>query len=101
MTPIKTSELNEAIREVLKRSVVDAEFRAKALANGNAAIEQVSGKSLAHGTSYTFISNAGAEVKAIVLPDPVSDANLLSEEELEQVAGGRMSCEATSCGTSS
>jgi hypothetical protein len=102
MATLNSNELNEAIREVLKRTVVDSDFRTKAVADGNAAIVEVSGKSLPSNTSIAFVSNAGVDEKVIVLPDPITDANLLTEEELEEVAGGLMSgCTATSCAITS
>lgn len=101
MEYLKEAELNAAIREVMKRVVVDADFRALALKDGNAAIEAVAGKTLEAGKTLTFISNEGSSSKAVVLPDPVSDASLLSEEELEQIAGGMKACGVSSCGTSS
>jgi hypothetical protein len=99
MAYLTESELESAIREVIKRSVIDPEFRALAIKNGNQAIAKASGKSLPSDTAITFISNQGSAGISFVLPDPVGNVELLSEETLEQVAGG--SCEATSCGTSS
>jgi hypothetical protein len=101
MAPITEHELNEAIREVLKRSVVDPDFRTKAIGNGSAAITEVSGKSLSSGTTITFVSNSDKDEKVVILPDPVTDANLLSDAELEQIAGGlERDCTATSCAVS-
>jgi hypothetical protein len=92
-------ELNAAVREVLKRSVVDPDFRQLAAKNSSAALEKVGGKDLAKAGQVTFIDNYGKSNKTIVLPDPIRNAEMLTEEDLERVAGG--SCEATSCGTSS
>jgi hypothetical protein len=101
MAAITEHELNEAIREVLKRAVVDPDFRTKAISNGSAAITEVSGKSLPTGTTVTFVSNSDKDEKVVVLPDPVTDANLLSDAELEQIAGGlARDCTATSCAVS-
>src|SRR4051812_10436406 len=95
---MRAQELDRAIREVIKRSMVDPEFRAKALADGNAAISAVAGRSA--GFNITFIDNCGKSVKTIVLPDPVVEVDNLREEDLEQVAGGSMGQElcGTSCG---
>jgi hypothetical protein len=90
-------ELNTAIREVLKRSVVDPDFRQLATKNSSAALEKIGRKDLANATQITFIDNYGKSQKTIVLPDPIANPELLTEEDLEQVAGG---CTATSCGTS-
>jgi hypothetical protein len=98
MIHLTESELESAIREVIKRSVVDPEFRALAVKDGNSAIAKASGKSLPSGTMIHFVSNHGTSEKSFVLPDPISTPELLNEEALEQVAGG--SCLVTSCGTS-
>src|SRR5438270_10942074 len=98
MSILTEIEMQSAIREVIKRSVVDPEFRALAVKNGNQAITKTSGKSVPAGTNITFISNQRSAGKSFVLPDPVSNADTLSEEALEQVAGGP--CEPTSCVTS-
>ena len=100
MVELKETEVGAAIREVLKRSVADPDFRKLAEKDGAAAISKASGKSLPAGTTVSFVSNSGKVAKSVVLPDPVSDADSLSEEELEQVAGG-MACGASSCATSS
>jgi len=91
-------ELNTAIREVLKRSVSDPDFRQLAIKNSSAALEKVGIK---NATPITFVDNYGKSQKTVVLPDPIGNAESLTEEELERVAGGLApSCEATSCGTS-
>ena len=95
---LTNTELESAIREVIKRSVVDPDFRALAVKNGNLAISKASGKSVPSGTSISFISNYGSSGKSFVLPDPVANPELLKDEVLEQVAGG--SCDVSSCGTS-
>ena len=95
MPKYNEQDLGAAIREVLKRSVVDPDFRQLAVKNGDAAITKVN-SALAGAIDVQFIDNFGKSHKTIVLPDPVSGADQLSEEELEQVAGG---CGASSCAT--
>ena len=90
-------ELTAAVREVLKRSVVDPDFRQLAANDANAALSKVNPR-LKPSVSIQFIDNFGKEHKTITLPDPVSGTEELSEEELEQIAGG---CGASSCGVSS
>jgi hypothetical protein len=94
---LSEKELEPAIREVIKRSVVDAEFRTLAVKNPNAAISKASGKSVPTGTTISFISNHGSASKTYVLPDPVSNPEQLTDAALEQVAGG---CTASNCGVS-
>ena len=93
-------EIGEAVREVLKHSVNDPDFRQFAVTDARAAIRKVN-PSLDIDFRIRFIDNFGSDHKTIVLPDPISDAGNLSEEELEQIAGGKASCFITSCGTSS
>ena len=101
MSVLNEIELASAIREVLKRSVTDPAFRKLAQQDGAAAILAASGKTVPSGTTFTFVSNAEKATKQVMLPDPVADADSLSEEELEQVAGGMQACGVSTCGTSS
>jgi hypothetical protein len=84
----EVSEINEAIQKAIKLSATDSSFRKLALTDPNAAIERVAGKPVPAGTRIRFVENAGAHF-TIILPDMArSDASELSDEELEQVAGG-------------
>ena len=80
-------EIQSAIREVLKRSIVDPEFRKLAIQDGRGAISKVSTKTLPPDLDFRFMDNSG-KVKTVTLPDPVTGAAELSDAELEQVAGG-------------
>jgi hypothetical protein len=91
-------EVNSAIREVIKKAVVDHDFRQLAVRDSKAAIAKVSGKKLPEGMSIHFVDNYQKSTKTIALPDPIANASELTDEELEQVAGG---CGASSCGVSS
>lgn len=103
MSYMNEQELDRAIREATKRAVVDADFRKKAVANGNAALAAVSSKALPPGLSLSFIDNFGKHNKTIVLPDPIVESEQLSEADLEAVAGGvaeeacGVSCGSVSC----
>lgn len=86
--PIMTeSEIQSAVREVLKQSIVDPEFRKLAIQDGRGAISKVSTKTLPPDLDFRFMDNSG-KVKTVILPDPVTGATDLSDAELEQVAGG-------------
>jgi len=98
MSQINDQELNAAIREVLKRAVADPNFRQLAVRDGKAAIAKVTDKTLASGFSIQFVDNYGKSNKTVVIPDPVSHPEQLTEEELEAVAGG---CGASNCGITS
>jgi len=80
-------EIQSAIREVLKRSIVDPEFRKLAIQDGRGAISKVSTKTLPPDLDFRFMDNSG-KVKTVTLPDPATGAAELSDAELEQVAGG-------------
>lgn len=100
MDPLKGSDIDAALREISKRSLSDAEFRRLALTDGGAAFAQVAAGPLPHGLTISFVSNHGKLHKSIVLPDPVANADTISAEELEQVAGGMQACGISTCGTS-
>ena len=87
MNNISDQELDRALREVIKRALVDSDFRAKALSNGTAAVKSISNKSLPEGYTFTFVENKGKN-RTVVLPAMVSDKDQIREEDLEQVAGG-------------
>jgi len=98
MSQITDQELNAAIREVLKRAVADPNFRQLAVRDGKAAMAKVTDKTLASGFSIQFVDNYGKSNKTVVIPDPVTHPEQLTEEELEAVAGG---CGASNCGVTS
>ena len=81
-------EVQAAIRETIKRAVVDPSFREYALRDGNGAIAKASKKSLPSGINVQFVDNTGKSTKTVVLPDTAAHSGSLSEHELEQVAGG-------------
>ena len=99
----EVKDIEDAIKEAMKRSTTDSEFRHLALKDPNEAIERVAGKPLPPGTRFHFVENQNAHF-TVILPDPkVGDASELSDAELEQVAGGgrcvgtcAVSCAATS-----
>jgi len=97
MSQMNNQEVNAAIREVLKRAVADPNFRQLAARDGKAAIAKVTSKPLPQGLTIQFVDNHGKTAKTVVIPDPVSHPEQLTEEELEAVAGG---CGASNCGVS-
>jgi hypothetical protein len=100
MSAMNELEFDTAIREVIKRTVMDSAFRAKALVDPKGALETVSTKSAPLGVSLLFIDNHGKSTKTIVLPDPVQESEELTESDLEEVAGGcNSSCIEGSCVT--
>jgi hypothetical protein len=86
-------ELSDAIFQVLRRASVDPEFRALAAKDGRAAIEKINPKAAdsASEVDVRFLDQSNTNpvrvLMTFVLPEPASVGEL-SEEELEQVAGG-------------
>jgi hypothetical protein len=101
MGEMNQQELDRAVREAIKRSVVDQQFRAKALTDSNAAVEAIAKKPLPAGVTIRFVTTYGKSTKSYVLPDPVADREQLLEEDLEQVAGGVLEACGSSCGSNS
>lgn len=80
-------EIDQTLEEISRRSMTDPEFRKTALSNPAAAVSEVNPKPIPEGFSVRFADNTGS-TKTVVLPDPISDAEELSDAELEEVAGG-------------
>jgi hypothetical protein len=94
MSPEWTSdEIKTAITEIRRRATTDLDFRQRCFTDPAAAIQEVAGRELPEGMVIRFVDNQGANA-TIVLPDPVDAEGELSDEELEQVAGGSR-CAAT------
>jgi hypothetical protein len=93
------AEVNRTVHEVKRRSLIDLEFRALALANAPAAMAKVNPRSLPRGVVIRFIdplsaaenlsSDLRADTITIALPAPVAEnAKELSDAELENATGG-------------
>jgi hypothetical protein len=80
-------EFQTSIRQLLRRTALDQDFRRLALENSNAALEKL-GITPPPGISVEFIDNFGKSRHTIVLPDPVVQIEELSDEDLDEVAGG-------------
>lgn len=89
-------EIMKAVEKVCASASEDATFHAKAIADPNAAIKDVTGKDVPAGKKIRFVALEGADL-AFVIPDPVKDAEL-SDEDLESVAGGRCKISSVSIG---
>jgi hypothetical protein len=81
-------EVETVLRELVKRAIVSAEFRAKCLEDGPGAFALIAHKPLPSGMSIRFVANAGPFNRTYVLPDPIEEPEQLLAEDLEQVAGG-------------
>jgi hypothetical protein len=73
---------------MLSRSATDAAFRSKLLTDPRAAIAEHTGRSIEQVPALNVVFIENKADATIVLPEPVSSATELSEQELEAVAGG-------------
>ena len=99
MSDATKQQVQTSIREVLKQAAVDPEFRQLALRDSRAAYFKATNQQLPKDYNIQFIDNYGKSTKTVVLPDPISNGDRLSEEQLEQVSGGCIvtTCDAGSC----
>jgi len=101
MTRWSQDELNRTIDEVKRRSVLDPQFRMLALSQPLVAVAKINPKPLPTGLSVTFIDGGGAGNSSsgsnhdliISLAPLVANADELSDEELEEAAGGKSDLE--------
>ena len=94
------AEAQQVVKEIVRRATTEADFRQMALNDPAKAVEVVAGKPLPAGVSVKVFDGEGATF-SLVLPPLKADVSELSDQELEQVAGGRcgascaVSCAAT------
>jgi hypothetical protein len=94
MTAWSRSEAARTIEEVKRRSLIDPEFRALALSDPIAALTKVNPRPVPVGSVRFVETNDAAqeidnsEIIVAVLPDPKMVTEELSDEDLEDVAGG-------------
>jgi len=87
--PEAVQQGHEQVREVLERSARDWEFRQKLLSSPREAIAEHTGQDLEdipETVDLIFVENEADAT--VVLPDPIDSEAELSENELEDVAGG-------------
>jgi hypothetical protein len=88
------AEIREILAEVGRRTANNAEFRALALRDANAALRQVTSKPIPENFKVQFVDNSATHM-TVVLPPAKSKEDALSEEELELVSGGGGAMKAT------
>ena len=76
----------QTLRALYQRAATDAEFRQLCLADASAAIAQISGVALPAESRVRFVERL--EEQVLVLPKPLGEDEELSDEDLEQAAGG-------------
>jgi hypothetical protein len=84
-TPWTADERNKVLAAIIKRASSDENFR-RCLSNPAKAVE-VAGKPLPAGFRLQFVDNKGSNT-TVVLPDLRPAGNQLTDEDLEEVAGG-------------
>lgn len=79
-------EVDKTVAEVAKKSAVDKDFRKLVLSNPSAAVKKISGKDIPEGYKIKVMEADPEYDQTFILP-PLFSENL-TDEELEQVAGG-------------
>ncbi len=86
--PITLNEKAEkAIQVIMKRSLTDSDFRKQCLTSGNEVLEEITGTKLPEGVTFKF-AESNESVQVLTLPEFLGDGAELSDDELEDVAGG-------------
>lgn len=80
-------ELQAVIRKILRLAAINQDFRELALRDSHAAFARFDAV-LPPDVQINFIENYGKPSKTIVLPDLVAELEELTDEDLEEVAGG-------------
>ncbi|MEM8960967.1 MAG: NHLP leader peptide family RiPP precursor [Acidobacteriota bacterium] len=86
MSDWSQEEIQTATREIVRRAATDADFRARAMSDPASVVKEVTGRDLPADFKVRFVDSEGANI-VVPLPPVVSDGEL-SDEQLEEVAGG-------------
>jgi len=81
-------KINQTIADIKKKASEDGSFRKLCLDNPNEAIKQVSGMEVPEGVKINIIESDSGVDHTILLP---SNKTELSEQDLDNIAGGRCS----------
>lgn len=81
--------IKKTAQSVVEKAVTDPEFRALALSEPKKAIAQINPEPIPDSYKIRFVDNARATF-TLVLPDMAAPEGELSDAQLEQVAGGRV-----------
>lgn len=88
-------QINEIYAKVQKKAMIDANFRKELLQDSNCAIAKIAGQALPEDFKIKVIENDPAYNATFVLPDMPSEE--LSDDELNQVAGGACLLDCGAC----
>jgi hypothetical protein len=91
----KVHDTTNAFQAVIARATTDRAFRERLLSNPQATMREVPGVYVPPSLRIRFIEKDEDLDVLIVLPDLVPEDGELSDEELEQIAGGTNWCQDT------
>lgn len=89
MSTWSRQEANEAAKEIFQKASIDKEFRQLVLDNPNEAVKQATGKEVPAEFQIKILESDPDYDVTLLLPDFRDD---LSDEDLENVAGGKFVC---------
>ncbi|MDY0092664.1 MAG: NHLP leader peptide family RiPP precursor [Candidatus Vecturithrix sp.] len=81
------AEVQQVVKDVTTKATTDQQFRKALMANPRAVIKEVAGKEVPEGFNLKLIeADPGADLTVVI---PPLETDELSDQELDQVAGGR------------
>ncbi len=90
-------EIDATFKKIQAKAATDKDFRQKVLSDPNAAIKEISGKDVPTDIKLNVIENKPGVDQTFVLPDFVGEE--LTDEQLDDVAGGRCKGQCNCAGT--
>jgi hypothetical protein len=81
------AQTDRALADIIQRAQRDPAFRKRCLDNPAAAVKEIVGQELPPGFKLRFVDNAHADL-LVVLPDPITKREELSDDDLSAVSGG-------------
>ena len=82
-------DFNGELQEILTKAAVDPVFREGLLREPRATLEKTFGRSLPPNLKIKFVTRDPDCDAMFVLPDPVTENDELSQDDLDTVAGGQ------------
>ncbi|MFA5479453.1 MAG: NHLP leader peptide family RiPP precursor [Candidatus Muiribacteriota bacterium] len=79
------AELDNVVRQIIKKSTSDKDFRNRVLTDSNSVVKELTGKSLPENHRIKFIENQPGVIHTVVLPDYTGEK--LSDSDLDKVSG--------------
>jgi hypothetical protein len=82
---------SDAQRQIIDRAMKDPDFRTRLVQNPQAAIQEGLGTSISPTATIRVIEEQPGEVVLVLPAHPIESGDILSDEDLEEVAGGTCS----------